>query len=745
MAAVGSVDGAGSRREQARRRRTVLAVGVVALTCLHLWISRDFTLAQTIPRDQWGYLGNARWLSGDPHDWVLPEFPYFTYGYSLVLVPALWLFEDPEQLFLAIRVTNALLAASVLPLLYLFCRRVLARPPRPALVAGACGALVPPLVAHSASILAENLVLPLAIATVLACWCTLTPRPGWQRLWFAPAMVLLHVTHNRFALAVPLLFVVLVLGARADLVPKRLAVANGAIGALLLVAAQLVRNQLVEDRWVDGILTPQGPASDAVSLFTSADGIGQYLLAGIGQLWYLSVGTLGLSVIGIWVLAGRVLAPRADAVGATAWRDRAIETIEDPRRLTVAFLLASALAVLATSTYFFTQVVNGSEGYIAGRHNDSFVPLWVAAGVSFLVAERRRRNLLQASIGAALVILGLTAALVIGREEDDFASLYSRLNVPAVVHFSTAGVDVVITATVVALGALLAMSVATAVRLRPSVLLPAACVWLVWSVSSEVRPVTSYEGWSLPVQVERIGVAKAAVVQTYTGGVPMYYQYVLPSLTAVPWDGAGAPPEEYVFAEVESSRGLGDRGARLALLDTTFPDLAGRRLIGLWVLPGPEQDRLDDLGALLPPGYPTALPEVSRAAEIEVIGGTERGIVEVDAGAQVEIEVAGRHIGTGSPWPDERSAGPLGSVRVNAQARDPAGLPAPTLVGSAPLPHWVRPGDRFVASLQLTARDADGRPLAPGRYQVGIDLEQVGFGPFVPPGAERAELTMVVR
>ncbi len=65
---------------------------------------------------------------------------------------------------------------------------------------GTCGALAPPLVAHSAPIVAENLVLPLAVVTTLACWCTLTDRPGGQRVWFGPAMVLLHVTHNRFAL-----------------------------------------------------------------------------------------------------------------------------------------------------------------------------------------------------------------------------------------------------------------------------------------------------------------------------------------------------------------------------------------------------------------------------------------------------------------------------------------------------------------------------------------------------------------
>jgi len=102
-------------------------------------------------------------------------------------------------------------------------------------------------------------------------------------------------------------------------------------------------------------------------------------------------------------------------------------------------------------------------------------------------------------------------------------------------------------------------------------------------------------------------------------------------------------------------------------------------------------------------------------------------------------------MGTGSPWPDKRSGGIEGSVRLTAVARDPEGREAPTLVGSSPLPRWLRPGDRFVTSLELTARDAAGRPLRPGRYEVGIDLEQVGFGSFVEPGQERAGLVMSVR
>ncbi|MDQ3738645.1 MAG: hypothetical protein M3337_05695 [Actinomycetota bacterium] len=110
---------------------------------------------------------------------MLPEFPYFGYGYSATLVPAFRLFDDPEQLFVAVKVTNALLLASVFPLLVVFCRRVLQVGRWPAVAGGLAGALVPGAIAHSSVAVAENVVLPLVVIAGLSCWAMLTDRPGW--------------------------------------------------------------------------------------------------------------------------------------------------------------------------------------------------------------------------------------------------------------------------------------------------------------------------------------------------------------------------------------------------------------------------------------------------------------------------------------------------------------------------------------------------------------------------------------
>lgn len=709
--------------------------GMVALVALHLFIARDITLPRRSPGDQWGYLGSARYLAGDPHTYLLPYFPYFTYGYSIVLAPLVRLTEDPERLFLAIKVLNALLAASVLPLLYAFCRRLFGVDTAAALGAAAAGSLVPPLIAHPSSILAENLVLPLVIATMLAAWAFLTDRPTWQRLLFAPAMVWLHVSHNRFAAAVPLFFLLLAVAAWARLTPARLALANAGLAAVLLVAAQVVRDRIVAARWVYGIETPQGPASGFLDVVTDRHLFQEFLLSAVGQLWYLAVGTLGLAVLGV-VLVGRRATTSDDGAGLR-------QRVGDPQRLTLWFLLATAAAVFAASTYFFTRVVNGSEGFIAGRHNESFVPIWVAAGVVLLAGATERRRATGPLVLALGLIGGLTVILLAGRGPDAFGSQYSPLNVPAVMPLSSLGPGLVLGAVAVAVAATGAGWLLARAEQRAVLVVPLCCAWFVGSVSQEVRPDPYYEGWATAAQLDRLDVDRAAVVQSRFGGVPVYYQYFLPQVEATPWDGTGNPPEPLVLDELDSPT-LIDRGGRVAMVDRPISRAlsANYYAVALWVLPGSEQEWMAGAGALLPPGFPAPLPEEARAAELSV----DDEVVEVAAGESVRLTVHGRHAGAASPWPDEAGVGGEGSVHLAARSIVPPGeqRPAPA-PADAPLPRWLWPGDRFTATITVAAADEAGDPLPPGRYEMGIDLAQAGFGWFVAPGAERARVVLEVR
>ena len=566
----------------------------MGLVALHLWIARDVTSPGRGPGDQWGYLGSARFLAGAPHAYVMPHFPYFTYGYSIVLAPLVRFIDDPWELFRAIKVLNAALAAATFPLLYVFGRRLLGAERTPAMLAAAMGSLVWPLMFHPDAILAESLVIPLVVATLLACWLFLTERPSWQRLLFAPSMVWLHVTHNRFAATLLLFFALLLLVAMTRAVPRWLAAANALVAVGLLVGAQVLRDAIVEARWVDGISTPQGPASDAVDVLRDGHLLGEYLLASAGQVWYLAVTTLGLALIGVAVVAARVFAPEETAPAARAWRG----LVDDPRRLTLAFLVGMAAAVFATSAYFFTRVVNGSEGYVAGRHNESFVAIWVSVGVLFLTPPTPLGRVRRALLGALAASATASIVLFLGRR-GDLSSIYSDLNVPGLAPFGTFGDVVPQRATWVAMAAIVLATVLTLVGVRPTVLLPLMALWVVVGTVNTVGSGDPSAGWEFADDLAEVPVTRAALIGGYQTGVPPYYQYYLPDIEMVPWDGDDVPPEPFVLAR--SDAGLESQGARIAATDDTAQaTFRAPYTIALWVMPGPEQERLDAMGLLQP-------------------------------------------------------------------------------------------------------------------------------------------------
>ncbi len=496
--------------------------------------------------------------------------------------------------------------------------------------------------AHVTGIQAENLVLPLVVAVALACWGALTDRSAWQRLLLGPAVAVLYVTHNRFILMVPLVLLLLALTARAGVLARRLAVANGVLLLGLLALGQVIRTRLVEARWTRGIDTPQGPASAVTDVVTDLSVAGEYLLNLVGQLWYVAVGTVGLAALGVGVAIREVWAARPRS--------------SDASRLTLAFLVASAAGVLAVSTYFFTRVETGGEGMMAGRHNDSFVPIWVAMGVGLVVARPPARVVGRRTAEAAAAVALLGGALLVTRGPAAFENLYTLLNVPAVFHLSSLGPWLVPVASAAALLALAGLAGTAAGRRTPLMVVVAAALWLTGSVAVEVQPDPLRTIADAPGRLDELlpEGAEVAVVQERNDGVPTYYQFFAPGLRAVPWDGEGVPPHPLVLARLDLP-GLARSGARVAFLDHPPPiGFNARFELALWVLPGATQERWARRGSLLPVGYPVALPDAARRAELS-LPGTDRA-VEVGSGASASLAVTGRHVGSMAPWPGGDSA-----------------------------------------------------------------------------------------
>ncbi|HXH55968.1 hypothetical protein [Iamia sp.] len=731
--------GTEARGPARRRNQATVAAVTLAVVAVHLWASRSVP-GPTITYDEAGYLGNARWLAGQDPTFEMPLSPYYAFGYSAVIAPLHWVTDDPDVLWRAIMSVNAVLLGSLVPLLHQLARRVLGVAFMPALLSAAVGALSPAVLGTGGRAVAENLSLPLVVATVLALHAALSPGRAVPRLVLGPTVAALYASHPRFVPVVALCGIGLLLALVRPVLPRALAAGNlvGLVAGVLAVRA--VDGALVAARW-RAVATLEGTPGDVVDLATSSQGVRALGRSALGQGWYVGVGTLGIAVVGLWavfrIAAGRPIVAEGGATPPAA-------------RLTAIGALAMAAGVFAVSIVFFARNDTRDDHLIYGRHNDCFVPMWIAAGIALVVSETRRARLAR-TIGAVAAVTALvSAAVIVALNPVTHGGDYRLRAIPAFSRVLEGAPDgVFVRGSVTALVGLATLAALALLVRRPTLAAVALTLWFAWVgiarvELTEASTQRAYAGWRAPDDLERLGVREAAIDVRTAQVAVVTYQFALPGVRFLPYlSGRDPRPDTpFVLAALTDAALIGE-GARLALIDEGGA-LTDREpsAVGLWVRPGPDLRRLDAAGRLLPAGFPSALPPTARRASFQLVG--QPSDVEVDAGETVSFDVAVRHDGTGSPWPDRGSAGGRGSVYVRARVT-PVGSSDDDAVteGRVELPRWMDPGDEAIGELELSATDRAGDPLPQGRYRVELALAQRGSS-WVAGGGGDSTFTFVV-
>jgi hypothetical protein len=733
-----------------RSTRIALVVGTVALAAFHLWASSRIG-GPSVVFDESGYLGNARWLAGGS-TWEMPRSPTYAVGYPVLLAPVMAIADGADTQWRGVLAVNAVLLASVFPLLAKVLADVFGVPWRRATAVALVGAMAPAVIAAGISAIAENLVLPLVLALVLAAHAMADRSPSraaWSRHAFGLTVAALVTTHPRFTLGVVVALAVLVAAGWTRLVARRVAAANAVLLVAGAIAGSALGRAVVAARWSERERLEGGPSA-WFDLATSERGLRELALTAIGQGWYLAVGSIGLSVIGVLV-AVRVV--RSDSS-------------EGAQRFAVAVTLAIAASVFATSVLFFAQNQFRADHWVYGRHNDSFTPLLVSVGLASLLAIGPRAQKLRDLATAFTVIAVLGAIVAIARDPVDLKSEFSPFAVPAIARWAATspdsmfalasvigGLGVVALATVVLVSLTPLRHPSRAVALGDRslgvglavVVLVGWSVYLGWAAvdgTAEFESVNS-AGWDSPAQVERLGLTSLAIEERAAKSLPtLTYPFHLPGVDVTTYSErpGDEPVGPFLLARLDDLDRVG-AGDRVALLDEGgfYGFFGAPQGLAVWVRPGPEQDRLAADGLLLPAGFPAPLPSSARVVELAWVG-SEEPLRPVRPGGWVEVEVSARHAGTGSPWPDAASFGLDGRVQVQARVEpiDPTAdlvdgetgrLPAP---GSGELTRWTRPGDRFTTTVRVHALDQRLRPLAPGSYRVVLGVGQAGGAWFAP-------------
>ena len=378
-------------------RPRVLRHPLLIATMLHLGLRLSLVVGRRGPinfADETGYLVNARVLAGGAGAALQPA-AFYRGGYSGLLLPAMWFGDTPAERYRLVLVTNALLSALVIPLLYLLLR-ALEVPKSPALAAAAVAGLYPPLVVTTQMGWSEPLLPLAAISLVLAM--THLYRANRPKLCGGAVGVLgayLWAIHARTAPIVAVTALILMVSAvrmRELRAPVAIALACAGVGWIL---GNELNDYLFTASWHG-----QTAASDMQRVVKNAldpQSVESVVALGAGQFWYFVVGSFGLFVVGMVEAATHV---------RRGLRARRVT----PEAVACAVALAGTIGIVLL-VGLFLRPPSRPDHVVYGRYAEIFAPLLIALGITRILRADLRavRRELGIIFGAGAVSVSLFA------------------------------------------------------------------------------------------------------------------------------------------------------------------------------------------------------------------------------------------------------------------------------------------------------------------------------------------------
>ncbi|WP_157420213.1 hypothetical protein [Actinomadura kijaniata] len=374
-----------------------LVVGWAAQVLVRIASARG-QVAPFVQPDESGYLVAARWLTGGPGA-DLSGSAFYQPGYSLLLVPAHLLADDPGTVYRLVLVTNALVGAAAFPLAFLALLRLgLDRVSAAPLAWSA--ALLP-----AASFWGQMAMADSVFTVVVLAWLLCLDRfVRTAALPAAAAANLLacyaYALHGRGAVILAVHAAAMAWHALRR--ERRRSVV--ALGMLLPgVGAALAFNSLVRDGlYPGGVLGLEG---ELWNRLTSWSGQMWALGTGAGQVWALLTATWMIGGVGAVVVVARL------AHRDTAYEDRLLAAVLLAATSGVAYLTAAALP---------DEQRFGNHAYV--RYLSCFALVYTLAGLAALVRTVRvARPALVAT--AVFACLGLLVWARVSRLPEDYGYL----------------------------------------------------------------------------------------------------------------------------------------------------------------------------------------------------------------------------------------------------------------------------------------------------------------------------------
>lgn len=395
-----------------RKRRMVLYNKEYLPAAVILFVFWAFSIGSTygfsIFPDEFAYWTYAARIAG--YDWsdMTALAPYYSYGYSLILIPIFAFCKDAVMAYRIAVSVNFLLLFLAIPFLVCTMKRVISNEGMPIGFFSVLTVLSPCNLFYTQMTLTEVFLVLLYIAAGSMLYHYLENDRLSTLLLLILILIYLYTVHMRTVGVLLAAVIVAVLHILFRENKRWHILAALGMALLLFLAAAFLKQQAF--RYVYGGMNQEliavndyGGQMEKICYIFSGEGFYDLLVSLAGKVLYLGLATWGLFYWGVYGLMRQ-------AVEMVRNRKRHISV--EPRQLFAVFVLLTVAAQMVIATIYLLTL--GEIGdYTYGRYSEMVIPFVMVWGFTVLWKERTR--VVWSVTGGLFLLQGLTTYLVVRR------------------------------------------------------------------------------------------------------------------------------------------------------------------------------------------------------------------------------------------------------------------------------------------------------------------------------------------
>ena len=385
----------------------------LVLFVLHIWYINGLYLPNILD-DEFGYWGIAAYFAGIDWSSATSHISYYSYGYSILLTPLFWLFDDPVVIYRAALVINSVLLSLIPTISLSISKKIFPKTNKWfLLIVSFSVSLYPSYIVYSNIAWSESLLI---FVCWMIVWCFFylnRNSPTWIFFLTAFFLVYAYSIHQRtIGILIAGVITIILMKTKKNINSKQLLSFILSLGILLIIHT-LIKDHITTNLWYNseniGTNDYSGQLSKLKELFT-IDGLFRAFYIMCGQLFYIGTSSYLMGYFGIFCIISILRELNKIRIMSENNTVRSINNVSFP----LIFLIFGFIMSYAISVIFMINA-NRIDHILYGRYNDMIIGPIILIGIISTV-EYYKRIFLPAAISISLLVLtGIISAFGINK------------------------------------------------------------------------------------------------------------------------------------------------------------------------------------------------------------------------------------------------------------------------------------------------------------------------------------------